>query len=269
MATQTPTARAFDPLAPRYDDIVETNPLHQVMRQRSLAWLDEAFAPGMRVLEVGCGTGTEAIHLARRGVDVVATDASPRMIEETRARLRKAGLQRHVDTLTAPALELPRRFDRESFDGAYASFGVLNCAGALETVLSGIAALLKPRASFITSIVSRPCMGEIFVAGATLQFRKAFRRMRGPMAMDLYGLGEVYSRAYSEAEIRAAMAPVFDIVRIEGWLITLPPPYAARAWSRVRVLHAPAQRLDARLGRLWPFRGWGDHLHVWARRRIA
>ncbi len=42
-------------------------------------------APG-RALEIGCGTGTNAVWLAARGFDVVALDLSPTAIERARAQ---------------------------------------------------------------------------------------------------------------------------------------------------------------------------------------
>src|SRR3990172_5834143 len=101
MAGYAAVGTAFDRLAPGYEAIVETNPLHARMRERFLAWLEEAFGPGMHVLEAGCGTGTEAVHLARRGVRVTATDVSPRMVDLARARVRTEGLE---DPVPGPAL---------------------------------------------------------------------------------------------------------------------------------------------------------------------
>jgi SAM-dependent methyltransferase len=44
-----------------------------------------AIAPG-RALEVGCGTGTNAIYLAEHGFDVVGVDVAPAAIENARAK---------------------------------------------------------------------------------------------------------------------------------------------------------------------------------------
>src|SRR5262245_16619344 len=44
-----------------------------------------AIAPG-RTLEIGCGTGTNAIYLVRHGFEVVGIDISPLAIENARAK---------------------------------------------------------------------------------------------------------------------------------------------------------------------------------------
>ena len=46
---------------------------------------------GERVLELNCGTGEDAVHLARRGVRVLATDNSPRMLAAARSKIARAG----------------------------------------------------------------------------------------------------------------------------------------------------------------------------------
>lgn len=257
----------FDRLAARYDEIVESNPIHAHLRVRSLAWLDEAFHPGIHVLEIGCGTGTEAIHLARRGVRITATDASAAMVAETEARVSREGLLDRVRVLRCSAGALSGRFERGAFDGAYASFGPLNCEPSLTLAVKAVAAVLKPGAPFLTSVVSRPCAVEIGMSGIRLRPGKAFRRLRTGTDVDLYGEGAVRAQTYSESELRDALAGSFTIERLEGWLVALPPPYMARQWSRAAALHAPLTWIDAQLRRRWPFRGWGDHLHLWARRR--
>jgi len=51
-----------------------------------------AIAP-CRVLEIGCGTGTTAVDLARQGYDVTAVDVAPLAIEAARGRARQEGVR--------------------------------------------------------------------------------------------------------------------------------------------------------------------------------
>lgn len=92
-------------LAPLYDTFAGFR-LH---RRRSLELLGAK--PGERVLIDGCGTGAD-LQFLPAGVDVVATDITPAMVERTRRRA--AGLGRTVDArvMDAQALE----FADASFD---------------------------------------------------------------------------------------------------------------------------------------------------------
>jgi magnesium-protoporphyrin O-methyltransferase len=56
------------------------------MRQTLLDWLPHDLH-GMRILDAGCGTGTLAVDLARRGAQVVAIDLSATLVELARKRL--------------------------------------------------------------------------------------------------------------------------------------------------------------------------------------
>lgn len=46
-----------------------------------------------RALEIGCGTGTNAIWMAQQGCTVVATDLSPTAIESANEKLKESGLK--------------------------------------------------------------------------------------------------------------------------------------------------------------------------------
>ena len=72
---------AFDGVADRYD--VEFTDTAVGRALRSVVWsrLVTVFRPSQRILELGCGTGEDAIRLAMAGMSVVATDPSPAFSE--------------------------------------------------------------------------------------------------------------------------------------------------------------------------------------------
>ena len=86
----------------------------------------DAFAPGERVLELGCGTGEDAIWLARRGMSVLATDVSSGMLRTAAAKIAAAGVDDRVRVSALDAAQ-PHLTTKTSFDGAFGNFGVLNC----------------------------------------------------------------------------------------------------------------------------------------------
>jgi SAM-dependent methyltransferase len=91
-------------------DALRREPGYAAYKMRAVELL--AAAPGEKYLEVGTGTGDDALAFARRfGVDVIGIDASNTMIEEARRR----GLR---DAVVADAMHLP--FDAGAFDGSWA-----------------------------------------------------------------------------------------------------------------------------------------------------
>ena len=105
---------SFDVAATAYDAF-----MGRWSRRMSVALADEAgIAPGMRVLDVGCGTGALTEELVRRVTPqlVSAVDPSPSFVSAMRERLRG------VDVREASAEQLP--FEDGSFDAALAQLVV-------------------------------------------------------------------------------------------------------------------------------------------------
>lgn len=66
------------------------------------------------VLDVGCGTGDNAIFLAKKGFTVAAIDIAPHAIELARAKAARKNVV--VDFRVGNALELDRQFGPSEFD---------------------------------------------------------------------------------------------------------------------------------------------------------
>jgi ubiquinone/menaquinone biosynthesis C-methylase UbiE len=116
----------FDSASATYDRDEAGNFIRVMMRALSLHVLRATFRPGQRILEIGCGTGTEAIELAKAGITVVATDISHQMISRVTKRARAHGLDGRIRVHQMAAHDvsmLQSEYGAKSFDGAYSSFG--------------------------------------------------------------------------------------------------------------------------------------------------
>jgi SAM-dependent methyltransferase len=69
---------------------------------------------GSRILDIGCGAGTNSLYLAKAGFKVTGIDVAEGAIEAARGRAANAGLK--VDFQVADALKLP--FPEAYFGGA-------------------------------------------------------------------------------------------------------------------------------------------------------
>jgi ubiquinone/menaquinone biosynthesis C-methylase UbiE len=108
---RTEARDAYSRLAPVYEvwaRLAESRPRKRVLELVSVR-------DGEDVLEVATGTGVQLVELARRNPNgtTVGVELAPGMLEETRKRLEKAGLD-GVEVQEGSALELP--FPDESFD---------------------------------------------------------------------------------------------------------------------------------------------------------
>jgi demethylmenaquinone methyltransferase/2-methoxy-6-polyprenyl-1,4-benzoquinol methylase len=80
-----------------------------------------AVPPGARVVELGCGTGALTERLARQGVDVLAYDTAPDMLDRARARLDASGCAARVEWRERTAAEIDG-LPSQAFDAVVSSF---------------------------------------------------------------------------------------------------------------------------------------------------
>ncbi len=95
--------------------------------------------PGMRVLDVGCGTGVVAITAARQGAHVAAVDLTPPLLERARENARIAGVE--IDFREADVEELP--FQNAQFDVVLSQFAHM-FAPRPEVAIGEMLRVLKP-----------------------------------------------------------------------------------------------------------------------------
>jgi S-adenosylmethionine-dependent methyltransferase len=124
--------------------------LRQVVRQELVARQLAAHLPGrpsLRVLDIGCGQGTQALLLARRGHVVTALDASARLLDDFRAALaaEPAEVGDRVRLIQGEAAAVASLFQPSSFDAVLCQ-GVLMYFADPGPLLDAIAQVAAPGA---------------------------------------------------------------------------------------------------------------------------
>jgi SAM-dependent methyltransferase len=110
-------AEPYDALADVYDWLV---PETLLTPDGSAAAFAEHVAPGARVLDCACGTGTLAVGMALRGHEVAATDASAAMVARTQRLAAEHGAR--VETAVCS-------WDALAGRGWASAFDVVFCVG--------------------------------------------------------------------------------------------------------------------------------------------
>ncbi|KQZ71300.1 methyltransferase [Rhodanobacter sp. Root561] len=259
------TQRAFDSVAADYDGPRGNNELIQRMRLTLWDAVHSAVPPGARLLDLGCGTGIDALEFARRGFHVVATDWSPLMVERARARAAAAALQSRVTAMHLGVQQLDRL--EGEFDGIYSNFGPLNCAPDLAAVAAECARLLRPGGSLVFSVMGRICPWELGHYALRGRFRRAgVRAARGATAVGM-NRHTIWTRYYLPREFYRAFAEHFSLEGYRALSLFMPPPYLVDYYRRRRHWYERLGRLDDRLGALPLLRDMGDHFLIVMRRR--
>lgn len=161
--------------------------------------LDEKLVPPCRALELGCGTGTNAIFLAQRGFHVTAADSSSVALD--RARHRATEKRVRVNFVLSDVCRLP--CPQTPFDFVF-DRGCYHCVR--ETNLEGFLSMLAR--------VTAPGSKFLVLAG-----NKKERTEVGPPRV-------------SEDEMRSELGPLFDVDFIREFRFTDPGDTAGPlAWS--------------------------------------
>ncbi len=256
------SALAYDRYAARYDDILRENLINAYVRRRSLTALLSTFEPGSRLLELGCGTGDEAIELGLQGREVVALDPASAMVDVARRKARESGVDDRVSFRVGDASAVGGDWlDGAQFDGAYASFS-LSYEPDLIPVAQTFGRALKEGGTVLLSAMNRCCPTEWFLALMAARPQIAFRRLRG---LTFHKVGESLTLVYPRTswQVIRPFHPVFRAVRLEALLTVLPPHYANRVLKRWPGLYRLLESVDAQISGLPLARHLGDHIMVW------
>lgn len=98
---------------------------------------------GKRVLEVGCGIGTDTINFSRAGARVTAVDLSGRSLEIARRRAEVFGLADRIRFVQGDAESLSRHVPPEPYDLVY-SFGVIHHTPRPDRAVAEIRKYVRP-----------------------------------------------------------------------------------------------------------------------------
>lgn len=249
---------AFDAMAGTYDATFTNTLVGRALREIVWSRFEQVFRPSQRILELGCGTGEDAVRLAGSGVRVVATDPSSPMIRIAQRKSLTANCQESIEFRCLAMDDIGSFADGEVFDGVLSNFGAVNCVQNLRTLVADIAERLSPGAPLLWVVMGRHAPWEWFWYLTRGQWRKAWRRLR-PGGTKWRGMTISYP---TPAQMKSLLLPYFTVTRLAPLGVALPPSYAA-AWLD----HSPfAATVLTRLER-WAQRSsmlasWSDHFII-------
>lgn len=249
---------AFDSVAAGYDQAFTDTALGRMLRQRVWQTLYGCFAPGSQVLEMTCGTGVDAVWLARHGVRVHATDGSPEMVKVARRRVSGAGIEslvtvrrQSLQELAAQAWPVPA-----PFDGAYSNFGGLNTIAEWSPLARSLANAIRPGGHLVLVPMGPYCPWEFVWHLFHGDIRTSLRRLRQPATARI-GDATISVWYPHLGQVKRALAPWFTHLKTYSLGFWLPPSYLGRLVERRPTLFRALNRLEAITAPLSG--GWGDH----------
>jgi ubiquinone/menaquinone biosynthesis C-methylase UbiE len=240
---------AYDLIASDYDALMQPD-----LQMRQALWRHYArtFRAGDRVLDFGCGTGMDALHLARLGLRVTAIDMSPAMISQLVKKAEKERLPVEARVGTVATLQ---SLKGTGFAGIVSAFAALNTVPDLSAFATEAYRLLIPGGRLVAHFLARPGIWELLgclIAGRLSEARerrrcreKIFAVCGEPVVHTLLPPRETYDRLFRPGfRLRALWS--FGFLWPQQWDRFVPAP-VARLGSRLEVV----------VGRVRPFSDWG------------
>jgi ubiquinone/menaquinone biosynthesis C-methylase UbiE len=144
--------------------------------------------PGMRVLDLACGAGSQSIQAAKRvgpTGSVVAIDISRTMLEHVRRNAIRTGLQ-NIEALECAAEDLDET--QTPFDASISRLGLMlfsSPRGALKAVQR----VLKPGARFAALVFTAPANNPFMAQPMAVLLRHAGKSPPAPGQPGIFALG--------------------------------------------------------------------------------
>jgi 2-polyprenyl-3-methyl-5-hydroxy-6-metoxy-1,4-benzoquinol methylase len=131
---------------------LRTKPFANEPRETARHLIDAGYAielldlrPGMRFVELGCGSGWLTRFVARHGLDAHGYDIAPAMIEIAREQASAEGVDAHFEVADYESLDLGRTFD------ACLTYDALHHSARPELVLASAHRALRPGGTLLVS----------------------------------------------------------------------------------------------------------------------
>ena len=219
----------FDQIAYEYDAGFVNTATGKM--QRNMVWdylkkfLDKK--DSLRILELNCGTGEDAIWLAAKGHKVHATDVSGKMLDIAKKKADANGFRKNI-SFSILDISKPESYPSDGqFDLVFSNFGGFNCLSPVDfqKAIPAIAKMLKPKGRLIAVIMPRFCLWESFYFSLKREFSEAFRRNRTNFLTVQIGDNQVETWYYSPAQIQQFSQAAFRLMHKCPVGLFLPPSY--------------------------------------------
>ena len=249
----------FDSMAKNYDSEFTNTVLGKMLRQQVWNVALRHFKSGQHILEINCGTGEDAIWMAKQGMFVTATDASSEMIKVAKEKLsiQDVEVKRRVSFQQKSFSEISSVKVLDEFDGVLSNFGGINTISEWEKLSDNLAEITKPGSKIILVPMGKWCFWEIFWFSVRFDFKKAFRRFHQP-AIYKTDSGEMKIWYPTVSDLKRGFGKSFDLVSVQGLGIFLPPSYFGKWVEKFPGLFKLLGKLDEMVSGL--FSPFGDHL---------
>ena len=208
---------------------------------------------GKKVLEIGCGIGTDTINFARHGAYVTAVELSDKSLKVAHQRAEVYDLQDHICFYQGNAEELTTFVPIESYDLVY-SFGVIHHTPHPERVIEQLCHYVRPGSTVKIMVYHRYAWKVLWIL---LTYGKG----------QFWRLAELVTR-HSEAQTGCPITYTFtrrearDLLERNGFRVT-------EMWVDHIFPYRIPDYVQYRYVKVWHFRYLPPHVFRWLEQRFG
>ncbi len=238
----------FDSYAEIYHEKFNQNPLAKYQRERVHKEILPYLKTASKVLDVGCGPGSDFNFYQSLNLEVDAIDISPKMVELASEKSKRIDLKANIKVSSLEELQVT-----EKYPVIILNFGVINSIRNLDAALKKLRNLLESNSTLI--IVSMPPFHFFSIKGLAVgfHFTAMMNRLFKGKAVLENGVTIYY---YCQRDF----VQYFDIKRKINLCALLPTPNQYNHWKWVRLYSKIMIHLDGKIAALLPDFIGGDHI---------
>ncbi len=229
----------FDAMAEGYDDTFTNTQIGILQRERVYAAMHDLIngEKKLRILELNCGTGADALYFAQLGHHVVATDASLAMIEIATKKAADAGIKDHLRFVQCNFQNIDTLNDHEPFDLIISNFGGINCISyqELQHFSNAISSFVITGGSCVFVVMGTNCRWEQTYFLLKGNFSNAFRRLREKGSLATFKSFSLNVHYYRPAQLLRCFSS-WQRIRLAPIGLFIPPSYLNPMFAKRKVV---------------------------------
>lgn len=222
---------SFDNAAEKYDTNFTYTEIGSIQRHLVYENVKKHLQNTKTVLEINCGTGEDAIWLAKQNLNVTATDISEKMVLIAQSKA-------NLENLNIKVLDINNlNQETNSYDFLFSNFGGLNCLTNIEiqTFFQSASKILSEKRKICLVIMPKNTIWEQFYFLLKFDFKNAFRRKKEVVLANVEDK-KVATYYYNPKEIVHLCQATFEILEVKPIGFFIPPSYLEPFFKNKKML---------------------------------
>jgi len=242
-----------DEIAEKYDSILSKNRFSEVLRPVFQNILMQNIHHGDYILDLGCGTGEDAIFLAQKGVNVTGVDISPKMIEIAGKKADTKDFNKNLQFF-CDDMEIFISENTNKFDAIISNFNAVNYIRDLNSFSAHVSTALNKDGKLIFTVLNKISASEVFYNFVRLNLKRSWKAIFNRKELLLTDLNIFFPGLFSNF-----FKNHFYIKRITGIGIFIPPHNLTGMYDKLSFVLPLLLRLEKLTASVFPFYCLSDH----------